>query len=105
MGTALEIKRRSRRMIVPIVGALIVCYFLVHAFHGDRGIIAWMHLQKQVSAAEQTLTATRSVREDFERRTSLLKSERLDADMLDERARVMAGLVRPDEIIILDAQN
>ena len=79
-------------------------YFFGHAFHGDRGIIARMHLQKQVSAAEQT-PPQRSVREDFERRTSLLKSERLDADMLDERARIMAGLVRPDEIIIVDARN
>ena len=103
MGAVLEIKRRSRRMIVPIVGALFVCYFLVHAFHGDRGILAWMHLQKQVSSAEQTLAATRNVREGYERRISLLRSEHLDADMLDERARIMAGLVRPDEIIIVDA--
>ena len=90
-------------MIVPIVGALFVCYFLVHAFHGDRGILAWMHLQKQVSSAEQTRAATRNVREGYERRISLLRSEHLDADMLDERARIMAGLVRPDEIIIVDA--
>jgi len=31
-------------MIVPIVGALFVCYFLVHSFQGDRGVLAWMHL-------------------------------------------------------------
>ena len=100
MGAALEIKRRSRPMMVPIVGTLFVCYFLVHAFHGDRGIIAWMHLHKQVVAAEQTFSSTRRVRGDFQRRISLLKSEHLDADMLDERARVMVGLVRPDEIIV-----
>ena len=89
-------------MIVPIVGALFVCYFLVHAFHGDRGIIAWMHLQKQVSAANQTLVSTRTTRAFYERRISLLKSDHLDGDMLDERARIMAGLVRPDEYIIMD---
>jgi cell division protein FtsB len=102
MGTAHEIKRRSRRMIVPIIGAMFVAYFLIHAFHGDRGIIAWMHLQKQVSAAEQTLSEIRSVRIKYERRISLLQTEQLDPDMLDERARVMAGLVRPDEYIIVD---
>ena len=103
MGAAHEIKRRSRRMIVPIVGALFVCYFLVHAFHGDRGVLAWMHLQKQVAVAEQTLSETKSVRTEYERRTSLLRSAHLDPDMLDERARIMAGLVRPDEFIIIDA--
>lgn len=89
-------------MIVPIIGALFVCYFLVHAFHGDRGILAWMHLQKQVDVAEQTLAETKSVRMEYDRRISLLRSDHLDADMLDERARIMAGLVRPDEYIVVD---
>lgn len=102
MGVVREIKRRSRRMTVQIVGALFVCYFLVHAFHGDRGIIAWMHLQKQVSVAENTLAETRVTRERFQRHINLLRSEQLDADMLDERTRVMTGLVRPDELIIHD---
>ena len=102
MGAALEIKRRSRRMIVPIIGAMFVAYFLVHAFHGERGILAWMHLQKQVSAAEQTVAETQTLRVKYERRISLLRTERLDPDMLDERARIMAGLVLPDEYIIVD---
>lgn len=92
-------------MIVPIVGALFVCYFLVHAFHGDRGILAWMHLQKQVAVAEQTLAETKSVRTEYENRISLLRSEHLDADMLDERARIMTGLVRPDEFIVIDTMD
>ncbi|MEE2997471.1 MAG: septum formation initiator family protein [Pseudomonadota bacterium] len=87
-----------------MIGALFVSYFLIHAFHGDRGIIAWMHVQKQVSAAEDTLKSTRAVRRDYERRISLLRSEQLDADMLDERARLMAGLVHPDEYIIVGAK-
>lgn len=91
-------------MIVPIVGALFVCYFLVHSFQGDRGVLAWMHLQKQVTVAEQTVDETRSVRTAYERRISLLRSEQLDADMLDERARIMAGLVRPDEFIVIETQ-
>ena len=102
MGAAHEIKRRSRRMIVPIIGAMFVAYFLVHAFHGDRGILAWMHLQKQVSAAEQTVSETHALRVKYERRISLLRTEQLDPDMLDERARIMAGLVRADEYIVVD---
>ena len=104
MGTAHEIKRRSRRMIVPIIGAMFVAYFLIHAFHGDRGIIAWMHLQKQVSSAEGTLAETRAVRVEYERRISLLRTEQLDPDMLDQRAPNMAGLVKPDEYIIVEGR-
>lgn len=89
-------------MIVPILGALFVCYFLIHAFHGDRGLIAWMHLQKEVAAAEETLAETHAVKRGMEKRIALLRSAHLDPDMLDERARLMAGLVRPDEIILID---
>lgn len=89
-------------MIVPIFGALFVCYFLVHAFHGDRGLIAWMHLQKEVDIAELALSETQTVKNAMEKRIALLRSAHLDPDMLDERARVMSGLVRPDEIILVD---
>ena len=101
MGLTHEIKRRSRRMLVPTVGALFVSYFLVHAFHGERGILAWMHLQKQVASAERTLISTKAILGNYQLRISLLKSNHLDADMLDERARVMVGLVGPDEFNIL----
>ena len=100
MGVAHEIKRRSRRMIVPIMGALFVCYFLVQAFQGDRGIIAWMHLQKEVASAKQTLNETKIVRRKYERDIDLLRA-RLDRDMLDERTRIMTGLIKPDEFIVI----
>lgn len=60
-----------------------------------------MHLQKQVAVAEQTLMSTKIIRNNYQRRISLLRSDHLNADMLDERARIMAGLVSPDELIIL----
>lgn len=101
MGAVLEIKRRSRRMIVPILGALFVSYFVVHAFEGDRGLIAWMHLQKEVAEAENTRAEIHATREGMEKRISLLRSAHLDPDMLDERARMMTGLVRPDEIVVV----
>lgn len=101
MGATLEIKRRWRRMIVPIIGALFVSYFIAHSFQGDRGIIAWMHLQKEVAEAERTLGETRGAREAMEKRIALLRSAHLDPDMLDERARLMTGLVRPDEVILV----
>ena len=89
-------------MIYPIVAALVVYYFVSHAFQGNRSVLVWMHLHKQVTLAEQTLAETRSMRNGYKRRIALLRSEQLDADMLDERARIMAGLVHPDDFIVLD---
>ncbi|MEC8290048.1 MAG: septum formation initiator family protein, partial [Pseudomonadota bacterium] len=86
-----QIKGRARKMLVPIMGALFFTYFVVHSFYGDRGIIAWLHLQKQVSLAEQTLSALHDSLDDYDRRINLLRANQLDGDMLDERSRVMAG--------------
>ena len=96
-----QIKGRARKMLVPIMGALFFTYFVVHSFYGDRGIIAWLHLQKQVSLAEQTLSALHDSLDAYDRRINLLRADQLDGDMLDERARVMAGLVQADEFIIV----
>lgn len=101
MGAALEIKRRSRKMMVPTFGALFLCYFLAHAFYGDRGLIAWAHLQKEITSAQDTLADIQSTKTHMEKRIALLRSSHLDPDMLDERARIMAGLVRPDEIVLV----
>jgi len=64
-----------------------------------------MHLQKQVAVAEKTLSETRLVREDLEKKIKLLKinpdTGNLDMDMLDERSRLMTGLIKPDEFVIL----
>ena len=96
-----QIKGRARKMLVPILGALFFTYFVVHSFYGDRGIIAWLHLQKQVSLAERTLSALHDSLDDYDRRINLLRANHLDGDMLDERSRVMAGLVKANEFIIV----
>lgn len=102
MGAALEIKRRSRRMMVPTFGALFLLYFLAHAFYGDRGLFAWAHLQKEITTAQDTLADIRATKTQMEKRIALLRSGHLDPDMLDERTRIMTGLVRPDEVVLVD---
>ena len=32
-----ELRRRARHIVGPTLGALLVLYFAVHAFEGDRG--------------------------------------------------------------------
>ena len=41
----------------------------------------------------------------WERRIALLAGDALDPDMLDERARLITGLGRKDELVIFDVIN
>jgi cell division protein FtsB len=100
MSLVREIRRRFGDVIGPTLGALLVGYFMYHSVQGDRGIMAWIHLKLQVAQAEATYIGLHGARTEFEKRVDRLRTDQLDPDLLDERARIMAGLVRPDELII-----
>ncbi len=96
-----ELRQRSRTALATLLGASAIAYFGYHAVQGDRGIEEWFRLTGQLEALEkrQVLNATRIA--TLERRVGLLREETLDRDLLDERARAVLGLARPDEVIIL----
>jgi cell division protein FtsB len=100
MSLVQEIRRRGSFVVGPTIGALVVGYFVLNAFQGDRGILAWVQLHQNVVRAEAIHANTRVERQRLQHRTALLKPDNLDPDLLDERARIMAGLGRPDELVI-----
>lgn len=100
MSIVLEIRRRARLVIGPILGISLVAYFAYHLIQGDRGLLAWMRLTQQVREAKMTLAAVEAERSTLERRVDLLRPDHLDRDMLDERARSQLNLIGPHEIVI-----
>ena len=103
MAMASELRRRLRQAIGPLLAALAVTYFVYHTVEGERGLLAWWHLNRDIRAAEAALAAQRVEQAALERRASLLRPDHLDPDMLDERARAMANLGMEDELVVLRA--
>lgn len=101
MGLFREIHRRAGGVVGPTIAIAVLGYFLLHLFQGDRGILAWMQLRQQVASAETQLSGMSDKRRELEARTRLLSSQSLDPDLLDERVRLMTGLGRADEYVIL----
>ena len=95
-----EMRRRSRQVIVPVLGACVIGYFAYHTVQGDRGLLAYMRLSAEVDRAEATLADARMDRIRLERKVRLLHPDSLDLDMLEERARDVLNRVRDDEIVI-----
>ena len=100
MSLTSELRRRARHVIVPTLGALLVLYFASHAFEGDRGALAWVQLHQHVADAAATRAATEDTRRELASRVSRLRAGSLDPDLLDERSRIMAGLVHPSDLVI-----
>jgi cell division protein FtsB len=95
-----EIRRRLRSIVGPVLGITLVAYFAFHLFAGERGLMAWMQLSQELRDAQATYAAVHGEEQALEHRVALLRSDHLDPDMLDERARSVLHLGAPGEIVI-----
>jgi cell division protein FtsB len=102
MSILIEIRKRGRYAILPVVCALGTTYFGYHMIHGEYGFLAYLRLNKEI----QTLTAERdqaiAQRKAAEHRVALLRPGTLDRDMLDERARETLGYADAPDLVIVE---
>lgn len=96
-----EIRRRARQIAPQVLGACIVGYFAFHAVQGDRGVLAYMRLEKDLEQAKAVQEELAGQRSELENRVSRLRPDNLDRDLLEERARDVLNFAREDELVIL----
>ena len=87
------------------IAALVIGYFGVNAYSGNRGLRAKQDLDQQIAELSAELDALKAERANWERRVSLLKPESIDPDMLDERARFQLDYVNPHDLVRMIPQN
>jgi len=82
---------------------LVFIYFSFYAVRGDRGLIRYMNLTREVASARRVSAEYANQKEEWSDKVKRLSSESLDLDMLDEQARVVLNMVGPKEFVILDS--
>ena len=97
---------RRRRTILTVLtlysfAALFIGYFAANAFSGNHGLRAQADLDKQMASMQAELGALKAERARWEKRVSLLRSDKIDPDMLDERARALLGYADPRDLTLL----
>jgi cell division protein FtsB len=95
------LRRRVHLILGPLVGIALTGYFAYHLVEGDRGLIAWLHLTREIRAENAELEAVRAQRQALDLKVSNLKPDHLDPDLLDERVRATLNLVAPGETVIM----
>jgi cell division protein FtsB len=83
----------------PILCIGLIFYIAYHAVQGDRGLIAYWQLTKQVERAVTVNEELKERRSKIQNQVSLLSPQTLDRDMLDERVRFLLGYSKPNEFI------
>jgi cell division protein FtsB len=98
-------RRRLRSFLTALAlyafSALAIAYFAFNAYTGQRGLLARQEIAQQIVSLNTELAGLKDERSRWERRIALLKSDRIDPDLLDERARDLLGFVGPKDIVIL----
>jgi cell division protein FtsB len=82
------------------IAGLVIGYFAVNAHTGDHGLRAKQDLDQQIAQLTGEVAALKAERTRWERRVALLKSDSLDPDMLDERARALLDYLDPRELTL-----
>jgi cell division protein FtsB len=100
------VTRNRLRAALTAVGlyigaALLIGYFGVNAYTGAHGLKAKQDLSQQMDELSKELARLRLERASWEHRVSLLRADRLDPDMLDERARAMLDYVHANDLVLM----
>jgi len=84
-----------------VLAGLLIGYFGVNAYTGNHGIKARQDLDQQIAELNRDLAQIKAEREQWQRRVALLKSDRIDPDMLDERARELLSYSDSRDAVML----
>jgi cell division protein FtsB len=99
------VRKRARKILIPLalysVSGLLAAYFLHHAHSGARGLEAKRQLKIQAHDIAKELDTVKTERAEWERRIALLRSDQIDRDLLEERARTLLGRVHRNDLVII----
>ena len=84
-----------------VLAGLVIAYFGMHAYSGQRGLRAKEDLALQMTELTAELDKLKAQRSELERRVALLRPEGVEPDMLDERARDLLDYVHARDLVLL----
>jgi cell division protein FtsB len=98
-------RRRLRSFLNALalytIAALLIGYFGVNAYTGEHGLIAKRDLDQDIAQLTLDHAAVKAERAVWQRRVSLLKSDNIDPDLLDERARLLLDDADPRDLTLM----
>jgi cell division protein FtsB len=83
------------------IAAAFIAYFGVNAYTGKYGLNAQLELDHEIVALTGELARLKQERIKAEQQVALLRSDKVDPDMLDERARYQLGYVDPRDLVLM----
>jgi cell division protein FtsB len=105
MVTRARLKSFLTGLALYTMAAALIGYFGVNAYTGRYGLNAQQELDQEIIALTSELARLKKERAESVQRVSLLRSEHIDPDMLDERARFQLDYVNPHDLVRMNTPN
>ncbi len=88
--------------MILYIGAMcmLATYFTFASVQGDFGLFQRIQIRAEASALEAERDRLKREVAEMQNKTRRLSDDYLDLDLLDQQARDVLGLLRPDEIVI-----
>lgn len=86
--------------LLLMVAVAITSYFAFAAMQGDHGLFRRVQTRADIEALQTRKAELQAELDRLTNLTTRLSDTSLDLDLLDERARLVLGYVRADEVII-----
>lgn len=98
-----RIKRPSilARLAVTVALVGFQAYLGYHFFSGTFGTESQQEMLAEMEILKARQASLAAEIESYRHRIALFNPNRMDPDILTERARALLGMVRPDEIIVV----
>ena len=88
--------------LISVILLVISFYFTYNAIYGNNGLRKSIVLELEIIELNNKLNSLQKVLFNIEKKTSSLSKKNLDLDLLDEQSRKILGLIRPDEIMLIE---
>jgi cell division protein FtsB len=89
-------------LALHLCAALIIGYFAFQGYHGNYGLLAQRAFEQEIASLTLERDTLRTERAHWEHRVSLLRTDKLDPDLLEELARRDLGFALPNDLVLLN---
>ena len=94
-----------KKSIINLALIIATIYFLYHCLAGQRGLFSLIELRQEIQERSDILKKLNYKKRNLDNKVSLLSSNNLDLDYLDELAREKFALICQDEKLIVMKAN
>jgi cell division protein FtsB len=98
-----RLKRPSFWRQLALAGALVAfqSYLGYNAIGGQFGVESQKQMQQDIVALKATSASLQAELDAYRHRVELFRADRLDPDILSERARALLSMAQEDDIIVM----